>query len=127
MLWIVALGSAVGGAARYLAGTAAARVFGTAFPIGTLLINLSGSLAIGVLMRWSFHGGHSPAIRAFLTIGVCGGYTTFSALTFETIALAQDGAWGKAVGYAGGSLLLGLLATGAGLALGDQLGLGGNG
>lgn len=127
MLWIVALGSAIGGAARYLVGTGTARLIGPGLPVGTFVVNVTGSLAIGVLMRWSFDGQHSQALRTFLTIGVCGGYTTFSALSYETLSLAQDGAWGRAAVYAGGSLILGLAATAAGVALAGSLGIGSRG
>jgi len=121
MLWIIAAGSAIGGALRYLAGTLIQRMIGGTFPSGTLVVNITGSFAIGVLMRWSLDASHSAELRAFLTVGLCGGYTTFSAFSYETLALAQDGAYGRAAGYAIGSVVLALLATLAGLALANAV------
>lgn len=76
MLWIIAARSAIGGAGRYLVGTLVQRMIGGTFPFGTLVVNITGSLAIGVLMRWSLDASHSAELRAFLTVGLRGGYTT---------------------------------------------------
>lgn len=97
-LWI-GLGSALGGMARYGCSGLAARYIGAAFPWGTLFVNVSGSLVIGFLAALAAADGRlltSPDARAFLMIGVCGGFTTFSAFSIETLNLANDGDWLRA-------------------------------
>lgn len=94
-LWI-GLGSALGGMARYGCSGLAARYIGAAFPWGTLIVNVSGSLVIGFLAALAVADGRlliSPDARAFLMIGLCGGFTTFSAFSIETLNLARDGDW----------------------------------
>ena len=94
-LWI-GLGSALGGMARYGCSSLAARYIGAAFPWGTLIVNVSGSLVIGFLAALAVADGRlliSPDARAFLMIGLCGGFTTFSAFSIETLDLARDGDW----------------------------------
>ncbi|MCY3732296.1 MAG: fluoride efflux transporter CrcB [Rhodospirillaceae bacterium] len=94
-LWI-GLGSALGGMARYGCSGLAARYIGAAFPWGTLIVNVSGSLVIGILAALAAADGRlliSPDARAFLMIGVCGGFTTFSAFSIESLDLARDGDW----------------------------------
>ena len=94
-LW-VALGSALGGAARYGCAGLIARWFGASFPWGTLIINVSGSLLIGFLATLMSPDGRllaAPDMRAFLMIGVLGGFTTFSSFSLETLNLARDGEW----------------------------------
>ena len=94
-LWI-GLGSALGGMARYGCSGLAARYIGAAFPWGTLIVNVAGSLIIGFLATLAVTDGRllvSPDARAFLMIGVCGGFTTFSAFSIETLDLARDGDW----------------------------------
>ena len=94
-LW-VGLGSALGGMARYGCSGLAARYMGATFPWGTLIVNVSGSLIIGFLATLALADGRlliSPYARAFLMIGICGGFTTFSSLSLETLNLARDGEW----------------------------------
>ncbi len=118
MIWYVALGSAIGGALRYLLSGWVQRAAGHGFPTGTLVVNVSGSLLLGVLLRWASHPPSlSPDLRAFLTVGLCGGYTTFSTFSAEAITLMQDGQWGKAMTYIGSSVVLSLAATAAGFAV----------
>ena len=103
-LW-VALGSALGGMARYGCSGLVARWFGAAFPWGTLFVNVTGSLLIGVLAALAAPDGRvllAPDARALLMIGLCGGYTTFSSFSLETLNLARDGEWL----WAGGNVLL---------------------
>jgi CrcB protein len=119
MIWYVALGSAVGGVSRYLVDLWFAR---GGLPWATLFINITGSFLLGLLIRIPLVPATlSPEVRAMLTVGLCGGFTTFSTFTAETIRLAQDGAWSKAVGYVAASVLLGLLASLAGLAVGGHI------
>jgi CrcB protein len=122
MLWYIAAGSAIGGVSRYLFGGLIQRLTGGPFPLGTLVINVTGSLLIGFLLRYSLDSGAvSPEVRAFLTIGFCGGYTTVSTFSWETVALIEDGDWRRAVLYMTASVLLSLLGTIAGLALAREV------
>lgn len=122
MYWYVALGAAVGGVARYaLTGLLQQRV-GAGFPIATLVINVSGSLLLGFLMRYALASGAvSPELRALLTTGFCGGYTTFSTFSYETILLLEDGEYGRAGLYILLSVALALLGTIAGIKAADRL------
>lgn len=118
MIWYIALGSAIGGMLRYLLGGWIQRAAGHGFPLGTLVINISGSLALGLLLRWASHPPTlNPDLRAFLTVGLCGGFTTFSTFSAESITLMQDGQWGKAMTYVLLSVTLSLAATAAGFAM----------
>jgi CrcB protein len=95
----VALGGAIGSVARFGCGSVAARLAGSAFPWGTLLVNVAGSLAIGVLAGLVTADGRalvSGDARALLMVGVLGGFTTFSSFSLETLELARDGAWAAA-------------------------------
>lgn len=92
------------------------------FPLGTLLVNVSGSLLIGFVFRWGSDAGHlPPALRAGLMVGFCGAYTTFSAYSLETVRLVQDGALGRAAVYALGSVVLSVAGTFAGIAVADRI------
>ena len=119
-LWI-ALGGALGSVARYwLSGVIGQRV-GEAFPWGTILVNISGSFLIGLLAAWSPPGGSlsgAAGWRPFLVVGLCGGYTTFSAFSMQTFDLARSGQLLSAGGNVVLSVALCLLATGLGFALG---------
>jgi CrcB protein len=122
MIWYIALGSAIGGVARYLLGGLIQRFSGGSFPSGTLLVNLTGSFVLGFLYRYaSDSAAITPEVRALLTIGLCGGYTTFSTFTYETVRLLEDGETGRAIVYIGLSVLLGLGAMVLGLAAGREL------
>jgi fluoride exporter len=116
-LW-VALGGAVGAAARFAVAQWTGARWGSTFPWGTLVVNLTGSLAIGVVMTLLLARGADPAYRLLLVTGFLGGYTTFSAFSFETLALLEARRWDAAALYVGGSVALGLLATALGLGLG---------
>jgi CrcB protein len=100
MIWYVAFGSAVGGVARYLLGGWIQQRSGSTFPIQTLLINVTGSLLLGFLQRYALETtAISPEVRTMLTIGFCGGYTTFSTFSFETVRMLEDGDWRRAMLY----------------------------
>lgn len=116
MLWYIALGSALGGVGRYLLGGLVQRAAGPEFPTGTLVVNVTGSFLLGMLLRYALETPTlSPELRALLTIGLCGGYTTFSTFSYETVALLEDGQWGRAAAYVTASLVLSLGATLLGL------------
>ena len=103
-LWI-ALGSALGGAARYWLSGAIARRFGEAFPVGTLMVNVTGSFVIGFVAALTEPGGRvllSVTARRFIMVGILGGYTTFSSFSLQTLNLARDGEWL----YAGANVVL---------------------
>ncbi|HYC33133.1 MAG TPA: fluoride efflux transporter CrcB [Gemmatimonadales bacterium] len=117
MLWYIAVGSALGGVSRYLFGGAVNRFTGAEFPAGTLLVNVTGSFLLGLLLRYALENPTlTPEIRAFLTVGFCGGYTTFSTFSYETVALLEEGLWGRALLYIGLSIGLSVGATLLGLA-----------
>jgi fluoride exporter len=119
-LW-VALGSALGGMARYGVSGVVARRIGETFPWGTLVVNVSGCSVIGVFAALIAPGSAlagSLTVRQLVLIGLCGGYTTFSSFSLQTLALARDGDWGRALGNIGGSVALCLLAVWAGFAAG---------
>ncbi|HEX6107618.1 MAG TPA: fluoride efflux transporter CrcB [Gemmatimonadales bacterium] len=116
MLWYIALGSALGGVGRYLVGGLVQRGLGTGLPAGTLVVNVTGSFLVGLFLRYALETPTlTPELRAFLTIGFCGGYTTFSTFSYETVALLEDGEWERAALYAGASLVLAVGATLLGL------------
>ena len=119
-LW-VALGGALGSVARFgLNGLISAR-FGETFPWGTLIINVTGSFLIGVFAAVAAPDGRylpSPGVRQFLMIGVCGGYTTFSSFSLQTLNLLRDREWL----YAGGNVILSVVLCMIAVWLGYLLG-----
>ena len=121
--WI-GIGSALGGMARFWLSGVSARLFGEALPWGTLLVNVSGSLIIGFFATLSGPGGRldvDPSMRLFVMVGLCGGYTTFSAFSLQSLSLLRDGRLAAAGGYIAASLILCLLAVGLGYLLGNAL------
>ena len=115
ILWI-ALGGAAGSVLRYLVGGAVQRASGAAFPLGTLVVNVTGCFLIGVLAQHYMNTQVHPSMRALLITGFCGGYTTFSAFSLETTGLVQGGEYGKAAAYILLSFAVSLAATFAGFA-----------
>jgi fluoride exporter len=122
MLWYIAAGSAIGGVSRYLVGSLLQRLTGTGFPAGTLLINVSGSFLLGLIVQYAIEtSAVSPELRGFLTIGFCGGYTTFSTFSYESLALIEDGQWPRAALYILLSVLLSIAAALLGVLAARQL------
>ncbi len=122
-MW-VALGGALGSVARYAIATVLAERLAHPFPWLTLLVNASGSLAIGLLASLGAHGVRmldSADARAFLMVGILGGYTTFSSFSLQTLELARAGAWAQAGAYVALSLLLCLGGVSLGYLLGGVL------
>jgi CrcB protein len=117
-VWVTFLvAAAVGAPARYLLdGWVQDRTEG-AFPWGTFAVNTSGCVALGVLTGLGLYHDVGSTYRTVLGTGALGAYTTFSTLTYETIRLAEEGALNDAIRNAAASLLIGLAAAGAGLAL----------
>jgi CrcB protein len=115
---LVGAGGFAGANARDFLGAWIGSRLGFAFPAGTLVINVTGSLAIGILLVLLVERlGLDPAWRLLLVTGFLGGYTTFSAYTFEAIALLESGNPGGAAWYILGSNVLGLAACFAGILL----------
>ncbi|SRR5690606_5381664 len=112
----VALGGAIGAVGRHLVGLQAVKLFGPAFPWGTLSVNVAGSFAMGVLIGLlPARADAFPAVRAFLAVGVLGGFTTFSAFSLDVAVLLERKANVAAAGYLTGSVTLSILALFAGL------------
>ena len=116
MLLAVAAGGAIGSVARYLAGMESTRLLGPGFPWGTFMINIAGSFLIGAFaelfaLKWDL----PQEARVFLTVGICGGFTTFSAFSLDAYVLMQRGDWWLAAAYVAGSVLLSIGALVAAL------------
>lgn len=119
LILAIALGSAAGGVARYAIGALVQRAAGSPFPLGTFAVNVLGSLLLGYLVRHAVVSPQALALeaRAALTVGFCGGFTTFSTFTLETARLIESGRLWMAAAYAGGSALVSLLALFVGMTL----------
>lgn len=121
--WI-AIGSGIGGAARLWCAEMSARAFGEGFPWGILLVNVLGSFIIGFFFTFAGPGGRlhvRPAVSQFVMTGLCGGYTTFSAFSLDTLHLMRDGRLVAAGANVALSLALGLLSVWLGHALAARL------
>ncbi len=119
-LWIF-LGGGLGSLARFWASGAVANAFGQTFPWGTLLVNVSGSFIIGLFAAVTSPDGRwlvSGSFREFFMLGICGGYTTFSSFSLQTLTLAEDGEWFRAGANCVLSLVLCLVAVWLGHVLG---------
>jgi len=118
-LVLVGLGGFVGAVARYLVDGWIAERAGATFPFGTLLVNLSGAFLLGLLYALTVERGLLPeAIRPPVFIGFIGAYTTFSTLALESWRLIESGSYGLGIANLVGSIVLGIVAVVAGLALG---------
>jgi CrcB protein len=115
---IVFLGGGLGAALRHGVNVGLPRFFGPGFPYATLFVNVTGSFLMGAIVAWFAFRGEAPqAWRLFLTTGILGGYTTFSAFSLDFALLYERGAYGLAALYVLGSVGLSLLGIFAGLAL----------
>jgi fluoride exporter len=118
-LLAIGIGGAIGAMARYVLGGAVHRVTPGLFPYGTFVVNVVGCLAFGVIIGLAESRlTVGPVARAFLLIGLLGGFTTFSSFTFETFELMRDGQMTRAAVNVAGQFLLGFSALWAGLAAG---------
>lgn len=114
--WI-AVGSALGGMARYFCSGVAARMIGETFPWGTLIVNVVGSFIIGFFATLTGPDGRvfvGTTARQFVMVGLCGGYTTFSSFSLQTLNLMNDGEWLQASANIAGSVVLCMFAVWAG-------------
>ena len=119
---VIGMGGFLGANARYLVANWAAERFGPFFPYGTFIINISGSFVLGVFMaflqdRTFIH----PNYRLFFATGLCGGYTTFSTFTYESLRLWQDGSYLLGAANLLGSLVIGMIGVFLGFALGRMI------
>ena len=115
---LAAAGGAIGAGGRYLVGVAALRLLGAGFPWGTLIVNIVGCFVMGLLieaaaLKWSM----SNEMRTFLTTGILGGFTTFSAFSLDFAVLMERKAQGAAMLYLGASVGFSILALFAGLSV----------
>jgi CrcB protein len=121
---LIALGAAAGANARYYVAQLAAERFGTAFPYGTLIINISGSLLLGMIyaLLLRLQPGYAPALRLFVGVGLLGGYTTFSSFSYETAQLFLEQRSAAAIVYPLASVAAGVLSCLLGIALAERIG-----
>lgn len=121
---LIGLGSALGGMARYGLGLVATALWGSTFPWGTLIINGLGSFVIGLFNTATLPEARFPVhadMRLFVMVGLCGGFTTFSSFSLQTLSLMQEGEWGRAAANVLLSVALCLAAVWAGHAAGALL------
>lgn len=119
-LVLVFLGSGIGGAARYGVNVWSLKAFGPGFPAGTLIVNVVGGLAMGLIAGWLAFRVSVPwsqELRLFLTTGILGGFTTFSAFSLDAMTLIERGDYGAAALYVVLSVVLAIAAVAVGLAV----------
>ena len=115
---IVFIGAGIGGALRHGVNVGAAKLFGFGFPFGTLIVNVVGSFAMGLLAGFfAYRAGIPQHVRLFLTTGILGGFTTFSSFSLDAALLVERHSFGLAFGYVVGSIAAGLSALFFGLAV----------
>lgn len=116
---LVGLGGAIGAVARYGSGVLAGRVWPSMFPTVTMMVNIVGSLAMGLLIGWLTRSAPpwQEDARIFAAVGVLGGFTTFSAFSLDTLSLIERGEIGQAMFYVGGSVIVAIGALYVGLLL----------
>ncbi len=114
-LLVIAIGGALGAAARYLLSTFVLRVSGTLFPLGTFIVNVVGCVVFGLIAGATTQRVQiAPALRLFLLTGILGGFTTFSSYAFESFALVRDGQMAWAALNIAGQVVAGLAGMWAG-------------
>lgn len=115
---LISLGAILGANARFLLANWAAERWGTAFPFGTLIINLSGSLVLGFFLTYTLnHSLTDPRYRQLVAVGFLGAYTTFSTYTYDSVSLLLNGNWQSGLLNLFGSAILGALAVLVGIGL----------
>jgi len=114
---LVGIGGALGSIARYGSGVLVGRIWPTTFPLATMLVNIAGSLAMGLFIGWLART--TPAwqadARLFVAIGILGGFTTLSSFSLDTVSLIERGEWGQALLYVLLSVVISIAALFAGL------------
>jgi fluoride exporter len=115
---IIFIGAGIGGALRHCVNLGAARLFGVGFPFGTFIVNVAGSFVMGLLGGYfAYRAGVPQYVRLFLTTGILGGFTTFSAFSLDAALLVERHAYVLAAGYVLGTVAAGLAALFLGLAV----------
>lgn len=117
IILLVGLGSFIGGISRYLITLFIQNKFLSAFPFGTMFVNILGCFLIGAIYGLSEKGNFTPVWRMFLATGIMGGFTTFSSFSNETVSMLRDAQYLPALSYVAFSIIIGLSATIAGIAL----------
>jgi CrcB protein len=117
VLLLIALGGAAGSVLRYLLGGRAQHFAPHGFPLGTLFVNVVGCFLVGILVRQFMNIQTHNYLRALLVVGFCGGFTTFSTFSMETVGLIEGGEYSRAMAYIALSLTLCLTATFAGMTM----------
>jgi fluoride exporter len=117
IILLIGTGSFIGGVFRYLTSQLIQNKVSTTFPFGTLWVNIIGCFIIGILFGLSEKGNLDPDWRLFLVTGICGGYTTFSAFSMDSISLFRDGQFIQGFIYISGTVFFGLMATLIGIAI----------
>jgi CrcB protein len=117
ILFAIGTGSFIGGILRYLLSQFVQSKFLSAFPFGTLIVNIIGCFLIGMVFGLTDRGTLTPEWRLFLATGLIGGFTTFSAFSLETVGLLRDGQLLYATAYIVGTVIIGLLATFIGISI----------
>lgn len=119
MVLAIALGGATGALSRHFLAGFVTKAVGYGFPLGTMTVNVLGSLLMGFLVTaFALKFDSTPELRGFLTVGLLGSFTTFSTYSLETVLLIERGDWQSAIIYAFGSLFIGVLALLMGMWLG---------
>lgn len=121
ILLLTALAGGAGGALRFLVDTGVSRINRTRLPLGTIVVNATACLALGLITGYGIGHLGSDALVSILGVGLLGGYSTFSTASVEGARLIRDGSWSAAVIHSGGMLALSLAASVLGLAIGQQL------
>lgn len=121
LLLFIGIGGFIGSVLRYLVSIGVQDKWLKGFPSGTLIVNALGCFVIGVLFIMTEKGYFSPESRLFFITGICGGFTTFSSFSIETVALIRDGQFLYAASYIIASVILSLAATFAGVAFGKMI------
>ena len=119
LLMMIALGGALGAVARYGISGWVQGWMNTTFPLGTLVVNVTGSFLLGLSLYLLESTAPTTEMRSFVTIGFLGAFTTFSTFSYEAVVLLQGGEWARGGLYVGGSLVLGLAGLLMGLGLGS--------
>jgi CrcB protein len=117
ILLLIAIGGAAGSVLRYLIGGRVQHFAPHGFPVGTLFVNVVGCFLIGIFVRQFMNIQTHNYLRALLMVGFCGGFTTFSAFSMETVGLIEGGEYPRAMAYITLSVLLCLIATFAGMSV----------
>ena len=121
VLLAIGAGGAVGAIARHGVSRLALQWFGPGFPVGTMLVNVAGSFAMGLLIHWLSGREASNVLRALLAVGALGGFTTFSTFSLDAVVLLRDRSLLVAALYIGGSVILSVSALFGGLLLGRSV------